>query len=42
MMECYENYPGSVVAFNSLFGLAGFAVGLMVLAQLGTLSLIHI
>ena len=35
-MEYYENYPGSVVAFNLLFGLAGFAVGLIVLAQLGT------
>ena len=27
-MEYYENYPGSVVAFNLLFGLAGFAIGL--------------
>ena len=35
-MEYYENYPGSLVVFNLLFGLAGFAVGLIVLAQLGT------
>ena len=35
-MEYYENYPSSLVAFNLLFGLAGFAVGLIVLAQLGT------
>jgi len=35
-MECYENYPRSLVVFNLLFGLAGFAVGLIVLAQLGT------
>ena len=35
-MEYYENYPRSLVVFNLLFGLAGFAVGLIVLAQLGT------
>jgi hypothetical protein len=34
-MEHYENYPCSLVAFNLLFGLAGLAIGLMVLAQLG-------
>jgi len=35
-MEYYENYPGSLVAFNLLFSFVGFAAGLMVLAQLGT------
>jgi hypothetical protein len=35
-MERYENYPGSLVAFNLLFALAGLAVSLIVLAQLGT------
>ena len=35
-MEYYENYPSSLVAFNLLFSLAGFAVSLIVLAQLGT------
>jgi len=35
-MEHYENYPRSLVAFNLLFGLAGLAIGLIVLAQLGT------
>jgi hypothetical protein len=35
-MEYYENYPRSLVVFNLLFGLAGLAVGLIVLAQLGT------
>ena len=35
-MEYYKNYPDSLVAFNLLFSLVGFAVGLIVLAQLGT------
>ena len=35
-MEYYENYPRSLVAFNLLSSLAGLAVGLLVLAQLGT------
>ncbi len=34
-MDYYENYPVSLVVFNLLFGLAGFAIGLIVLAQLG-------
>jgi hypothetical protein len=35
-MKYYEHYPGSLVAFNLLFSLTGFAVSLIVLAQLGT------
>jgi len=35
-MKYYENYPRSLVAFNSLFALVGLAAGLIVLAQLGT------
>jgi len=35
-MQYYKNYPNSLVAFNLLFALAGLAVGLIVLAQLGT------
>jgi len=35
-LEYYENYPSSLVAFDLLSVPAGLAVGLMVLAQLGT------
>ena len=35
-MEYYENYPDSVVAFNLLSVPVGLAVGLLVLAPLGT------
>ena len=35
-MECYENYPASLVVFNVLFSLLGLSVNLAVLAQLGT------
>jgi len=35
-MEYYENYPGSLVVFNLLSVPAGLAVGLMILAPLGT------
>ena len=35
-MQYYENYPGSLVAFNLLFSLVGLGVSLIVLAQLGT------